>query len=128
MLSLKLSHCRKNFSGFYDFYVTDSNYLNKRVIFGRCPVCRKAIYQEIKTDYFGNVSYKSRMGKEAEIAFEKALFSRLCFISKVQQGSRSKQHWCYGDCKESGKLQFQIKRNFNGVEVENFGEAKVICV
>ena len=123
-----LSHCNKDFAGYYNFYVSDSDYLNKKIEFGRCPVCQKAILKETKTDYFGNVSYKIMMGKEAEIALEKAMFSRLCFISKVEQGSRSKQHWCYGDFKRSGKVQFQIKRNFNGEEVENFGESKVAIV
>ena len=125
--------CNREFSATYSFYVDDKNYITKRVEFGYCPHCRKAIYKEYKVDFGDNRLSKLLKNYEAEKAFQKAMFNRLVFISKMEQGTRSRQHWCYGDYKhdnrrdEKGRLiQLQIKRNMNGEEVENFGVAKVI--
>lgn len=125
--------CNNDFSATYSFYVEDKNYITKRIEFGYCPHCGKAIYIENKIDFSSNHLSKTLTKHEAERAFQKAMFNRLVFISKLEQGSRSRQHWCYGDFKhdtkrdEKGRLiQLQIKRNMNGEEVENFGMAKVV--
>ena len=124
--------CNKDFNPHYSFYCQDKNYVTKRIEFGYCPNCHKAIYKEFKIDFRDNISTKLLRGYEAERAFNKAMFDRLVFISKVKQGTRAKQYWCYGDCKESKKdgngqiIQFQIKRNMNGEEIENLGVSKVL--
>ena len=128
-----LYHCNKDFSGFYSFYVSDSECLNKKIEFGRCPHCAKAILKETKTDFNGNTTTKTLKGHEAESALQKAMLNRLLFISKLSQGTRARQHWCFGDYKKSNKrdekghlVHIQIKRNFNGVEVDNFGACEVV--
>lgn len=118
--------CNKDFSATYSFYSEDNNYVAKRIEFGYCPHCHKAIYKENLIDFLSNSLSKTLKKYEAKRAFQKAMFNRLVFISKVRQGSRSKQHWCYGDYKDNNGVQFQIKRNMNGEEVENFGVSEVV--
>jgi hypothetical protein len=128
-----LTCCHNDFVARYSFEVDDKDCLEKRIEFGYCPHCEKAIYLEIKKDFHSKVTSKLLKNYEAERAFNKAMFNRLHFISKLEQGSRARQNWCFGDFKhgtqrdEKGRLiQFQIKRNLNGQEVENFGVAKVV--
>ena len=121
-----LTCCNRDFYATYSFYVEDKDYVAKRIEFGYCPHCNKAIYKEIKIDFIDNKRVKILKRYEAERAFQRAMFNRLVFISKVRQGSRSKQHWCYGDFKDNKGVQFQIKRNMNGEEVENFGVSEVV--
>lgn len=127
-----LSHCNKEFSG-HTFYVNDKDCILKKVECAKCQECGTFIFKEYKTDFHNRHSIKLLKGKEAEIAYQKAYPNRLLFISKLDQGTLSRQHWCFGDYKKSNQrdkkgrlIQVQIKRNFNGQEVENFGMSEVI--
>lgn len=125
--------CNKEFGATYSFYTQEENYITKRIEFGYCPHCKKPIYNEFKIDFKDNIINKRLKGHEAERAFSKAMFNRLVFISKLEQGTRARQYWCYGDYKKSNKrdkkgnlIHIQIKRNFNGQEIENLGLSEII--
>ena len=102
--------------------------------FKRCPICGKAIYRETRVDYSGNTFITTtKTGREAESLIKKAWVNRLTFLEKLKSGTKSNQNWYYGDFKKGlekdhrgNLIEFQIKRNFNGEEVENLGEARVI--
>lgn len=127
-----LSCCNQDFAPTYSFYTDDEAYLVKRVEFGYCPHCKKAVYRETRIDFRDTLTQRDKKSYEAERAFSKAMFNRLVFVSKLEQGSKANQNWCYGDFKklpqrdEKGRyIQVQTKRNMNGVEVEELGIARV---
>lgn len=114
------------------FSIQSDSFEQKKVEYARCPHCGKSFYKEIRIDFKGYTSNTStKMGKEAEFLIQKAFLNRLDFFTNT--GSKGNQNWFYGDFKKSTQrdekgnlLEFQIKRNFNGVEVANLGISKVI--
>lgn len=79
------------------------------------------------------ITTKTKTGLEAERLIKSAWVNRLIFLDQKPHGTKSNQNWYYGDYKRSiakddkGRpIEIQIKRNFNGEEVENLGEARVI--
>lgn len=116
------------------FYIASADYEIVRAEFKRCPHCNKAYYREQRKDYNGRITTTTiKTGLEAERLIKKAWVNRLSFLEKLKSGTKSNHNWFYGDFKKGTEkdhkgnlIELQIKRNFNGEEVENLGEAKVI--
>lgn len=123
--------CNHVLNNVKSFSVESKDYEVLKVEYTRCPHCGKAFYKEIRTDFNGKTTNTCiKMGNEADFLIKKAYLNRLDFFQPT--GTKGNQNWYYGDFKKSSErdekgrlLEFQIKRNFNGLEVANLGIAKV---
>lgn len=124
--------CSRHFMPEKKIVLPPENKLYRCLEFGYCPHCKIAVSRLIEQtkDYNTLVTQKTR--GRALRALERALVERIHFVEKIRYGTKSNEHYYFGDYRRTRRrdtrnntIYEQLKRNFNG-KTEILGEVTTI--
>ena len=103
---MKLNHCNNDFNSYDVWFLYDNaTDKNRRLLLGRCPVCKKdvvALVETRKND--GRVFVQKETGEKAVKLIDDAILKNDVVYSetslKIKQGNGAPFGLCYGDNKE----------------------------
>lgn len=103
---MKINHCNIDFNSYDVWFLYDNaTDKNRRLLLGRCPVCKKdvvSLVEERKKD--GRIFVQKEVGAKATKLIDDALNKKDVVYSeselKIKQGNGAPLGLCYGETKE----------------------------
>lgn len=128
---MKINHCNIDFQSYDVWFLFDNaTDKNRRLLLGKCPVCKKdivSLVEERKKD--GRIFVQKEVGTKATKLIDDALRKKDVVYSeselKIRQGNGAPFGLCYGETKEIRNHKGQVVK-IRVKRCDFFGQEKVI--
>lgn len=128
---MKINHCNNDFNSYDVWFLYDNaTDKNRRLLLGKCPVCRKdvvALIEERKSD--GRIFVQKEVGLNATKLIDDAIRKKDVVYSeselKIKQGNGAPLGLCYGDNREIKNNKGEVVR-IRVKRCDWYGQSEVI--